>query len=76
MVSVVERSSHSRDLFDGIPDSFEVARYHSLYGDTESFPDVLRATAITEDGVVSLCLYPPLPMAVLGETLFFLCGKG
>lgn len=63
MVSVVERSSHSRCLFDGIPDSFEVARYHSLYGDTENFPGVLRATAVTEDGVVGLCLYSPLPMA-------------
>ena len=52
MITVIDRPSHCRGLFDGLPDAFEVARYHSLYGVQESFPEELRATAITADGVV------------------------
>lgn len=52
-MSLVDRGSHSRKIFDGVPDSFEVARYHSLYGAREEMPDVLRPTAETADGVVS-----------------------
>lgn len=52
MVSLVDRDSHSRPIFEGVPDSFEVARYHSLYGARDKMPDVLRATAQTADGVV------------------------
>lgn len=61
-MTVVERELQTRGLFDGIPDAFEVARYHSLYGARESFPDVLRATAVTADGVV--------------RRRFFLCLEG
>lgn len=53
MVSVVDRELHSRGMFEDVPDSFEVARYHSLHGAKESFPDELRPTAVTDDGVVS-----------------------
>lgn len=57
MVSILNRESHSRGIFEGIPDTFEVARYHSLYGVRDKLPDVLRPTAITADGVVSLLLF-------------------
>lgn len=53
MVTVVDRELHSRGMFDGVPDSFEVARYHSLHGLREKLPDTLRPTASTADGVVS-----------------------
>ena len=37
-------------VFEGLPPTFEVARYHSLHA--LELPDELRATASTEDGVV------------------------
>jgi anthranilate synthase component 2 len=33
-------------MFQNIPDQLEVMRYHSLIGETESFPDCLRVTAV------------------------------
>ncbi len=42
--------SHKEPLFTGLPDEFEVMRYHSLYVD--ELPSNLEATAMSEDGVV------------------------
>lgn len=53
MVSILDRESHSRKIFEGVPDLFEVARYHSLHGPKAKLPEVLRPTAMTSDGVVS-----------------------
>lgn len=39
-------------IFKGIPDVFEVARYHSLAADPDQIPDALEVTAIDEKGVV------------------------
>ena len=39
-------------LFDGLPQSVEVARYHSLVVDRPSLPDVLEVTAWTADELV------------------------
>jgi anthranilate synthase component 2 len=39
-------------LFEGLRDGFIAARYHSLAVETSTFPDVLEATAWTEDGEV------------------------
>lgn len=39
-------------IFQGIPDVFEVARYHSLAADPGQIPDALEVTAIDEKGVV------------------------
>ncbi len=39
-------------LFDGLPTSFLATRYHSLVIDAMTMPDVLRSTAVTEDGIV------------------------
>ncbi|CAM9998650.1 unnamed protein product [Ascophyllum nodosum] len=65
MITVIDRPSHCRGLFDGLPDAFEVARYHSLYGVQESFPEELRATAITADGVVMAIEHKDLPFAAV-----------
>ncbi|CAM9674361.1 unnamed protein product [Ectocarpus fasciculatus] len=64
-VSLVDRGSHSRKIFDGVPDSFEVARYHSLYGAREEMPDVLRPTAETADGVIMAIEHKELPFAAV-----------
>ena len=37
-------------LFDGLGDSFQAARYHSLAAVREELPDVLRITAESDDG--------------------------
>ena len=51
-VTLLDRDSATYPIFEGIPSTFDVARYHSLHGLPESFPDDLRVTAQTEDGVV------------------------
>ena len=42
--------SRKEPLFTGLPDEFEVMRYHSLYVD--ELPSNLQALAVSEDGVV------------------------
>ncbi|WP_314040835.1 anthranilate phosphoribosyltransferase [Campylobacter showae] len=42
--------NHKEPLFTGLPDEFEVMRYHSLYVD--ELPSNLQASAVSEDGVV------------------------
>ena len=42
--------SRKEPLFTGLPDKFEVMRYHSLYVD--ELPSNLEASAVSEDGVV------------------------
>jgi anthranilate synthase/aminodeoxychorismate synthase-like glutamine amidotransferase len=39
-------------LFTGLPSPFEATRYHSLAIEEGSLPDVLRITAVSQDGVV------------------------
>lgn len=39
-------------LFEGLPDKFNVGRYHSWVVDTKTFPEVLEITAIDESGQV------------------------
>ncbi len=38
-------------LFDGLPPTFKVGRYHSLYATPDHVPDALSVTAVTADGV-------------------------
>ena len=39
-------------LFDGLGDSFQAARYHSLAAVREELPDILRITAESDDGEI------------------------
>jgi len=48
-VSVVDTNSVA---FKGLPESFEVGRYHSLYAIPDSLPRELKVTAMSEDGVI------------------------
>jgi anthranilate/para-aminobenzoate synthase component II len=39
-------------VFEGLPDSVEVGRYHSLVVEKSTLPDVLEITAETDDGII------------------------
>lgn len=39
-------------VFEGLPEEFQVGRYHSLFARRETFPACLEVTAETEDGVI------------------------
>ncbi|MBD2501639.1 anthranilate synthase [Anabaena azotica] len=58
-VSVVEADS---SIFQNIPRSFEVGRYHSLFALRESLPKELKVTAIAEDGVIMAIEHQTLPI--------------
>jgi anthranilate synthase/aminodeoxychorismate synthase-like glutamine amidotransferase len=49
-------------LFAGIPSPFPVGRYHSLVVAPSTLPEVLRATAWTEDGVLMAFEHRDLPV--------------
>ena len=60
-VFLTESGKAAGSLFDGLPDSFDVARYHSLYG--KDLPSVLKVTALSEDGIVMAIEHVDLPFA-------------
>lgn len=39
-------------LFTGLPERFDVMRYHSLIVDRTTLPEVLEVTATTDDGII------------------------
>ena len=41
-----------RTIFEGLPQPFEVGRYHSLCAEHETLPDMLEVTAQTERGEI------------------------
>jgi anthranilate synthase component 2 len=48
-----DRIRHAgRGVFAGLPESFEVVRYHSLAIERESLPDELEVTAWSDDGEI------------------------
>ncbi len=49
-------------LFDGLPERFPVARYHSLAADPETLPDCLQVTARTADGEVMAVQHREYPV--------------
>jgi anthranilate synthase len=59
-ISVVDANSVT---FKGLPQSFEVGRYHSLYALPESLPSELKVTAMSEDGVIMGIEHKTLPIA-------------
>ena len=52
-------------LFDGLPERFEGGRYHSLYADRDTFPDALKITAESDEGIVMAVEHPELPVAAV-----------
>ena len=51
-----------KSLFEGLPQPFEVGRYHSLCAEHESLPDVLELTAETERGEIMGVRHKTLPV--------------
>jgi anthranilate synthase/aminodeoxychorismate synthase-like glutamine amidotransferase len=49
-------------VFTGLPDPFVATRYHSLAIEEDTFPDSLRITARSEDGVVMGVSHRELPI--------------
>lgn len=52
-------------LFDGLPETFEAGRYHSLCADVIDLPDVLETTATTDEGVIMAVEHKSLPIAAV-----------
>jgi anthranilate synthase len=52
-------------IYDGVPETFEAGRYHSLFADRDALPDELRVTAESEDGVVMGIEHRSLPIAAV-----------
>jgi anthranilate synthase len=52
-------------IFKNMPDTFEIARYHSLHALTDRLPKSLEVTALTEDGVVMALEHKTLPYAAV-----------
>jgi anthranilate synthase len=52
-------------LFEGLPESFTVGRYHSLYALPEALPDCLEVTAISDDGIIMAVEHRTLPLAAV-----------
>jgi anthranilate synthase len=65
--SVILTSAGKTDksLFSTLPDSFEVARYHSLHGIKEKLPRCLEVTALSDDGIVMGIRHKELPFAAV-----------
>ena len=64
-------------LFQDLPLSFEVGRYHSLYALPEKLPAELKVTAITDDGVIMGIEHQTLPIAAVQfhpESIMTLAG--
>ena len=49
-------------LFRGLPETFPVARYHSLAAAPETMPECLQVTAQTEDGEVMAVKHRDYPI--------------
>lgn len=47
-IDIIEDSA----LFNNVPKSFEVGRYHSLFAKPDRLPEQLKVTALSEDGVI------------------------
>ncbi len=55
-------SHDGRTIYAGLPDPFEVGRYHSLCAEEESLPDTLRVTATTDRGEIMGVRHASLPI--------------
>ena len=64
-VTLTEDGIGEKSIFAGLPETFEVARYHSLYGIREELPDELAVTALSEDGIVMGIQHRSLPFAAV-----------
>jgi anthranilate synthase len=74
-ISIVDSQSM---LFQGLPTSFAVGRYHSLFALREHLPTELKVTAFSEDEVIMAVEHKTLPIAAVQfhpESIMTLGGK-
>jgi anthranilate synthase len=65
MVSLTSEGKGADSIFSSLPDSFEVARYHSLHGIKDRLPDSLEVTALSDDGIVMGIRHKEFPFAAV-----------
>jgi anthranilate synthase len=53
---------NGKGLFEGLPERFQVGRYHSLFANRETFPACLEVTAESDDGVIMAVRHKDLPV--------------
>ncbi len=51
-----------KGVFEGLPETFRVGRYHSLYAIREKLPSCFEITAETEDGIIMGVRHRELPL--------------
>jgi anthranilate synthase len=49
-------------VFEGLPERFQVGRYHSLFAVREAFPECLEVTAESDDGIIMGLRHRELPV--------------
>jgi anthranilate synthase len=54
--------STGKGVFAGLPETFRVGRYHSLYAIREKLPECFEITAETEDGIIMGVRHRELPL--------------
>jgi anthranilate synthase len=64
-ITITAAGKATDSIFSGLPDSFEVARYHSLHGIKERLPSTLEVTATSDDGIVMAIRHKTLPFAAV-----------
>ena len=64
-VSLTVEGQAEGSIFSSLPESFDVARYHSLHGIKEMMPSCLSVTAQSEDGIVMGIQHKELPYAAV-----------
>lgn len=64
-VTLTRDGLENGSIFTGLPEVFEVARYHSLHGIKDKMPEELKVTALTEDGIVMGIQHRTLPFAAV-----------
>lgn len=65
-------------LFKGLPRSFTVGRYHSLFAQPDKLPKELKVTALSEDDVIMAVEHESLPIAAVQfhpESIMSLTGN-
>lgn len=65
LVALTRAGKDENSIFTSLPDTFEVARYHSLHGIRSCMPSCLEVTALSEDGIVMGIQHKELPLAAV-----------
>ena len=77
-ISRVFVSEPQSAIFQNLPQSFAVGRYHSLFAIAERMPPQLRVTAISDDDVIMAIEHKTLPIAAVQfhpESIMSLAGE-